>query len=63
MHAEFEVTTKLIAALQVLVIDVHIRDYLENNDPNALKQAEDAIDEAMNGPKFQPANHPGHAGS
>jgi hypothetical protein len=51
MNEEFEATTKVIRALQVLVKDAKIRAFLEANDPKALAQAEDAIDEIMNGPK------------
>jgi hypothetical protein len=54
MHGEYEATTKVIRALQVMVKDVKIRAFLEANDPNALKQAEDALDVIMNGPVSNP---------
>ena len=34
---------QLISALGVMVIDARIRSFLEDNDPQALKQAQEAL--------------------
>lgn len=37
--------TPTFKAVQVILLTPHIREYLEQNDPQALKQLQDAVEE------------------
>jgi hypothetical protein len=48
-------TWKLVAALQVIVLDPAIARFLQKTDPQALKQAQQALRDHFN--RFEDATH------
>jgi hypothetical protein len=48
-------TWKLVAALQVIVLDPAIARFLQKTDPQALKQAQQALRDHFN--QFEDATH------